>query len=275
MRELVARRQPLYRFVLGNVAARYDLDRADGRVDALREAARLVSSIRDRSKVDAFTRELSSIIGVDVDEARAEVRRASARGRPDDRRGSDRRGAGERGAGERGAPAQGEAATPRRELPNLRDPRFAIERETLKLVLQYPAAVGRVVGGVSPGDFSHPVYRHVWEAVLAAGGAAQGATDPGWATRLRAGVENPLVSSAISELGVEPVRSAGDPAESYVNAHVYRLLELSVLRRVGELKSRLQRTNPDEQAEEYQQMFGELVALEQHRRDLRDKAVGA
>ena len=29
---------PLYRFVLGNVVAKYDLDRADGRVDALREA---------------------------------------------------------------------------------------------------------------------------------------------------------------------------------------------------------------------------------------------
>ena len=43
VRELVARRIPLYRFVLGNVVARYDLDRADGRVDALREAAKLVS----------------------------------------------------------------------------------------------------------------------------------------------------------------------------------------------------------------------------------------
>ena len=37
VRELVARRVPLYRFVLGNVVTKYDLDRADGRVDALRE----------------------------------------------------------------------------------------------------------------------------------------------------------------------------------------------------------------------------------------------
>ena len=40
VRELVARRQPLYRFVLTNVASKYDLDRADGRIDALREARR-------------------------------------------------------------------------------------------------------------------------------------------------------------------------------------------------------------------------------------------
>ena len=38
VRELVARRVPLYRFVLANVVGKYDLDRADGRVDALREA---------------------------------------------------------------------------------------------------------------------------------------------------------------------------------------------------------------------------------------------
>ena len=80
VRELVARRVPLYRFVLSNVLTRYDLDRADGRVDALREAARLVSSVRDKSKVDAFARELASSIGIEVDEARAEVRRAVARG---------------------------------------------------------------------------------------------------------------------------------------------------------------------------------------------------
>ena len=79
VRELVAMRQPLYRFVLTNVASKYDLDRADGRIDALREAARLVSSIRDKSKVDAFAREIAGMIGVDVDDARSEVRRAAAR----------------------------------------------------------------------------------------------------------------------------------------------------------------------------------------------------
>ncbi len=59
VRELVARRVPLYRFVLANIVGKYDLDRADGRIDALRESARLVSSIRDKSKVDAFAREIA------------------------------------------------------------------------------------------------------------------------------------------------------------------------------------------------------------------------
>ena len=62
-----------------NIVTKYDLDRADGRVDAVREGARLVSSIRDRSKVDAFSRELAGMIGVDVEQAREEVRRAGNR----------------------------------------------------------------------------------------------------------------------------------------------------------------------------------------------------
>src|SRR4029078_13371685 len=79
VRELVARRIPLYRFVLTNVVSRYDLDRAHARIDARREAAKLVSAIRDRSKVEAFSRELAGMVGVDIDDARAEGRPAAKR----------------------------------------------------------------------------------------------------------------------------------------------------------------------------------------------------
>ena len=86
VRELVARRVPLYRFVLGNVVSRYDLDRADGRIDALRDAAKLVRAIRDRSKVDAFSRELAGMLGMDPNDVQREVKPggepgASVRGR--------------------------------------------------------------------------------------------------------------------------------------------------------------------------------------------------
>src|SRR3546814_18774733 len=62
VRELVDGRVPLYRFVLENIVGRHDLDRADSRVDALREAAALVASVRDKSKVAAFTREVATSI---------------------------------------------------------------------------------------------------------------------------------------------------------------------------------------------------------------------
>ena len=123
VRELVARRQPLYRFVLDNVVSKYDLDRADGRVDATRDAARLVSSIRDRSKVEAFAREIASMVGVDVEQARAEVRRAANRPAP-----------APSSASRATAPPADAPAPP--QLPDLRDPRFALEREALELVVR-------------------------------------------------------------------------------------------------------------------------------------------
>jgi DNA primase len=266
VRELVARRVPLYRFVLANVVGKYDLDRADGRVDALRESARLVSSIRDRSKVDAFAREIASMIGLDVEEARAEVRRAQNR-RP-------------ASSGRPGGPPHPEeglvAERPaRQELPSLRDPRFAIERETLKLVLQHPMVIGRTTGDVGPEDFIHPTYRGVWEAISASGGPLAGAGDASWTGRLRDAATDPAVASAITELSVEQLPTAKEPTADYVLQYVVRLLELTALRRIDQVKSKMQRTNPVEHADEYNRMFGELAALEEHRRKLRDRIIGA
>jgi DNA primase len=256
VRELVARRVPLYRFVLTNVVGKYDLDRADGRVDALRESARLVSSIRDKSKVDAFAREIAGMIGIDIDEARSEVRRAANR----------------RPAQESRAPVPDGTPPPRSAVPDLRDPRFSLERETLKLVVQHPMTIGRSTSEIGPNDFTHPTYRGVWELVAAAGGPGAGAGDPGWVTRLRDAATEPAVSAAVSELAVEPLKK--EPDAAYVAQHVLRLLERTTGRRIDALKSKLQRTNPVEHVEEFNKMFGELAALEAHRRNLRDRLAG-
>jgi DNA primase len=256
VRELVARRVPLYRFVLGNVVKQFDLDRADGRVSAVREAAKLVTSSRDSAvATSSFAREISALTGMDPVDVQAEVARVS-------------RGAARQGPPPTEAPARGA-------LPDLRDPRFSIERETLKLVIQHPMAIGRTTADIGVNDFTHPTYRAVWELVAAAGGTVAGADDAMWATRLRDAASVPEVSSAISALGVEPLLTAKEPDAGYVGHHVFRLLELTALRRIQEVKSRLQRTNPVEQAADYNKMFGELAALEQHRRTLRDRIVGA
>ena len=44
-------------------------------------------------------------------------------------------------------------------------------------------------------------------------------------------------------------------------------------RQVTDLKGRLQRVNPVEYADEYNRLFGELVALEQYRRALREQLI--
>ncbi len=158
-------------------------------------------------------------------------------------------------------------------LPDLRDPRFALERETLKLVVQEPAAVGRTTRDIGANDFTHPTYRSVWELVEKLGGP--GAAEAGWAGRLRDAAPDQAVASALSALAVEPVPSRKGADDAYVANTVFRLQELTAQRRIAEVKSRLQRTNPVEHTAEYNRMFGELTALEQHRRQLRDLALGA
>ena len=260
VRELVARRVPLYRFVIGNIIGKYDLDRADGRVDAMREAARVVASVRDQSKVTAFAQEISRLIGGEIDPntVLAEVRRAAAR-KPGDRG--------------QAAPEPTAPAPARSNVPDLRHPRFAVERETLKLVVQHPMTIGRSSGEIGPDDFTHPTYRAIWQIVTDLGGPARGSGDETWATRLRDAATEPEVLSVISALAVEPVLSPKEPDAAYVTHHVLRLLELTAMRRISTVKSKLQRTNPIEEPDAYNRMFGELAALEQHHRGLRDKLV--
>ena len=250
VRELVARRVPLYRFVLANVVQRYDLDRADGRIDAMREAAKLVTAIRDRSKVDAFARELAGMIGVDPMDVQREVRRAAQRGQS---------------AGPQASQGTARAA----ELPDPRDPRLFLERETLKLVIQHPDVVARITKDVDGDDFTHGAYRALWTGIEAAGGPT--AADAHWASTLRDAQTDERLQSLISELTVEPIRR--QPDSTYVQLHADRLRELTAKRRIADLKSRIQRTNPVEQAAEYNRMFGELVALEAHARALRERAL--
>ncbi len=263
VRALVDGRTPLYRFVLDNVLSRYDLDRADSRVDALREAAALVTSVRDKTKVEAFTRELASIIGVDIDDARREVRRAASR--PPVRRDAPTRRTPEPEATP--APVVPQALP----MPNPTDPRIMLERETLKLVLHHPTLVVRVADPVTPQDFQHPAYRALWALIQKSGGAS--AAQAGWTAQLRDAATDPTVASLVAALGVEPIRSAKEPDTTYIRSHVSRLLEMSVGRQIDNLKSRLQRTDPS--AEEYGQVFGALMEAERRRRSLRDQSLGA
>ena len=57
--------------------------------------------------------------------------------------------------------------------------------------------------------------------------------------------------------------------------HLHRAEELAVSRRIAEVKSRLQRLNPVDARPDYNRTFGDLVALEQRRKALVEKAAGA
>ncbi|MET1005681.1 MAG: DNA primase [Propionibacteriaceae bacterium] len=259
VRELVARRVPLYRFVMNNVLSQYDLDRADGRLTALRAAAPLVASIRDTSLVGGYARELAGMLGMDVEEVRREVMSAASKASRSSRSG----------------PVEVESEpAPREEhpLPDPRDRLLASERETAKLLIQAPQLFGAGWDGLSVTDFTHPAYAAVFTSVEKAAVAEQGGD---WIHRVGEAAEHERLRSLIVSLAVEPLPVQGEVTPRFVIAHALGLQLLTVMRQVSQLKSKLQRTNPVESPTKYNQMFSELVVLEARRKDLQTRSIGA
>jgi DNA primase len=83
------------------------------------------------------------------------------------------------------------------------------------------------------------------------------------------------VRSFVAALAVEPALWPHDVDDRYVDEQLSRVQELHVTRRITALKSRVQRLNPVSDADTYNRAFGELIALEQHRRQLRERGIGA
>ncbi|WP_432558089.1 DNA primase [Granulicoccus sp. GXG6511] len=258
VRELVARRVPLYRFVMSNAISRFDLDRADGRLAALRAAAPLVGSIRDSSLVGAYVRELAGMIGMDVEEVRREVTRAAR--------------SGGQATGREPAPEPIARAASQTDLPwpDPHEGRLAVERGYIKLVVQRPDLLGTDWDGVSAEDFTHPAYRAVWAAAQEAAGQPFSGD---WSRQIAETSESLTLRQLVVALAVE--QFLHDPDRAYVAAYAAKLRLLSVTRAVADLKSRLQRTNPLTDQPAYNRMFVELLELEARRKELQQRTVGS
>jgi DNA primase len=186
--------------------------------------------------------------------------------------GDPRPGEGRR-PGRRPDPATGgEPSGPERPAPD--DPRWEPEREVLKLAIQHPALAGPLFDAVGDEVYTHPMYLAVRRAIASAGGAACGLSGPEWVEKIVAQIHEPALRPVIAELAVEPLRTDDEPDPRYVTAKLARLQEIAVERQVRDLKSKLQRVNPVEHADKYARLFGQLVSLEQHKRGLREQAIG-
>ncbi len=78
VRALVDGRVPLFEFVVRTTLAGFDLDTAEGRVGALREAAPVIAGIRDSALRPEYARLLAGWIGTDERAVVREIQRASS-----------------------------------------------------------------------------------------------------------------------------------------------------------------------------------------------------
>lgn len=263
VRDLVASRVPLFRFAIQATIAKYDLDTTEGRLAAIDAAAPIIAGIRDRGMRDRYAIDLDKWTGFLDEQFVLRRVREHATGRPGETRRGDARA------------RRPEAAPPRRPAHDTNDPVVQVERETLKLALQRPALLGPAFDAMPAEALIVPGHAAVRALIAEQGGVASAGGGPEWAGRLRDAAPNDEVRDLITGLAVEPMRSAGDPDDRYAAAMLSRLQEIQVTREITKLQSKLRRLNPVEYQDEYNRLFGDLMALELQRKVLRERAISS
>ncbi len=268
LRDLVARRTPLFEFAIRTAIAEMDLDTAEGRVAALRRCVPMVGQIKDPTLRDEYARQLSGWVGWDdvaqvIDRVRSQAKKPKAPAR------GPRRGE-QHPAGAAGAEPREMGAA----RPDPRDPTLWPQREALKSALQYPALAGPVFDTLTVESFTHPGYAAVRAAIETAGGTSTGVTGAEWLDTVRQRTTSALTAGLISELGVEAIAVDEEHLPRYIAGVLARLQEVWMGRQIAEVKSKLQRMSPIEQGDEYHALFGDLVAMEAYRRSLLEQASG-
>ncbi|EFC85873.1 DNA primase [Parafrankia sp. EUN1f] len=288
VRDLVAARQPLFEFAIRGAIDRYDLNTTEGRLAALDAAAPLVNRLKDAGIRHRYAVNLDRWLGF-LDERfvveRVASHRSRAQGSPGAQGSSGAPGSSgahgsTRARGSSGADGTAAAASARRRPEPAPDEATAIvERETLKLALQHPGLAGPMFDTLAAELFTVPVHRAVRELIATAGGVCAGlyaAGDPsGWAAAVVAAAPDEELRRFVLALAVEGVLCDHDVDDRYVDDQMSRVQELHVTRRIREVKSRVQRLNPTSDSDAFNRAFGELIALEQHKLQLRERGVGA
>ena len=248
LRDLIAKRVPLFEFAIRTELGLHKLDSAEGRVNALNATAPLVAQIRDKSLRPEYTRLLAGWLGVEVELVTAAVNQG-LKARPQSAVNS---------------PTE-ETVNTVQWRPNPQEPRLILEREVLKARLQMPILISNW-NKIESNAFTNPAYGQLAAIITAL---------PEQSSVEISSIDDENMRSLFTELNVEPIRADGEVTGHYVESIVARLREVAISRSIAELKSSLQRLNPVENEQEYNAAFAALVALETTRRGLHDLALRA
>lgn len=250
LRNVIATKRPMYEFMIKQAMKQVDLNTVEGRGQALRSAAPIVSKIRDRVIRDGYARELAGWLGMNTEDVAREIRQGtsapSKASPPTEASSSDE------------APYQ---------LSSLsKDPVTALERDGLMVLLQHPDVVSHErASAVLATQFSHAALALVRDAMLS---AFEHYATGQWVVTV--GEEIPQALSAlVGQLAVAPLPVKENQAERYCEGVTSSLLDRELLRKKAELLSVLQRSDPTHDPDTYRTLQESLVAIERERRELR------
>jgi DNA primase len=274
VRDLVARRVPLFEFAVRSVLAKHDLETREGQFAAIDEAAPIIVRIKDQSKWKRYAVDLDRWIGFNderyiLDRVRHAARATKAT------RGTPARSGAVNAAQEGNSRRRADAGQNRAGQPYDRSDRvLQVEREALKLAVQWPALTGPEFDSLGVAAFSVPVHAAVFGLIAGCGGVGTAGRARDWAAALLEAAPDDGVRTFVTELVAEPLQVAGEPDEKYADVILARVGEFSVGREIAAIKAKLQRMNPEEDQAGYGRMFGDLIALEQRHRWLLNRAAG-
>jgi DNA primase len=247
--DLVTSRVPLVEFAIKAGLARFDLESAEGRVQALAHAAPLVAKIKDRALRPEYARRLAGWLGMEVEAVTGKVAELSG----------DRTTQGQRRVAVR---------------PSADAALLQLERETLKLAVQAPQAVAPIFDELDDEVFLDESHKQVQEAVRQAGGVSAALGGEPWVGQLLEAAQDDAGRALLMALAVEAPLSDWE-LDRYGRETLTKLQMHSATRRVAELKGRLQRINPVEDTETYNRTYAELIRLETTVRAFREAGINA
>ena len=234
---------PMFEFAVRTTIKRFDVATAEGRIQAVRAVAPIIASIRDQSLRPEYTREVSGMLGLDVEQVATEVSRAGKIKVDEDAR-TDRADRNGRDRGDDAEPHVGDGGG--MPVPDRRDPVVHAERQLLQVLLQFPTVFkSGAIDLLTPEAFSAPAHRAVFDGIRIAHHSGDKGNARAWTSAVTEAAPSP-VAGLVSELAVDtlPTRmdaSTGLPTSRYVDELFDRVRTIALTRQIADSMSEMRR----------------------------------
>jgi DNA primase len=228
--ELAEEAVPLIEYMIRRAIRTEDLQTPEGQGRAVREALPIVAGLEDSVMRSEYAGSLAKLVGMKGKEVLYQLEQFSKEEKRE--------------------------TAPTREV---RVPSREVEKEALKLLMQFPDLAGDRLEALDDDHFTKESHRKVLALLRKSTGQAP--------AEVIGRLQEERMARFLAELAVEPVK--GEVGKEYAERVFSRLEEFFLSRRIDIMKKRLERLNPLTESTSFDSLYGELIALEGERRKVR------
>lgn len=240
--EMAEEAVPLVEYMIRRSLRAQDLRSPEGQARAVRETLPIVAGLDDSVLRSQYAGVLAELVGVKVDEVLRELERSP--------RAESREAGRPQEVGKLG------------EVREVRAPTREVEKEALKLLMQFPDLAGNRLEALDDEHFTTETHRKVLAVLRESTGRPP--------AEVIGRLQEERMARLFAELTVEPVK--GEVGREYTERVFSRLEEFFLTRRIDTMKKRLERLNPLTESISFDSLYEELIALEGERRKVRARA---